>query len=99
MTAAPSDQPIPAEMPPVIERQIETMQAMRNYYLEHRFYPTQREILDVLRVRSTNASAYLKPLLVKGYATKTDGPRGVKLTPLAFERLKIEEEQTGFSLK
>jgi len=77
-------------LPPVTDRQGKCLQFILEYFLEHRFYPTQREVAAAMNVRSNTAEMYIQPLEQKGYLQRMPGKqRNIRLTPDGIERLKL----------
>lgn len=77
-------------LPPVTEKQGKCLEFILNYFLENRFYPTQREVALAMGVKSNTAEMYIQPLESKGYLMRKPGrQRNIRLTPDALERLKL----------
>jgi DNA-binding MarR family transcriptional regulator len=77
-------------LPPVTEKQGKCLRFILDYFLENRFYPTQRELATAMSVRSNTAEMYLQPLEQKGYLQREPGKqRNIRLTPDGLERLKL----------
>ena len=77
-------------LPPVTEKQARCLRFILDYFLENRFYPTQREVALAMDVRSNTAEMYLQPLEQKGYLQREPGKqRNMRLTRDALERLRL----------
>ena len=69
---APAPDPMKV-LPPVTEKQGRCLEFILNYFLENRYYPTQREVAEAMKVRSNTAEMYLQPLEHKGYLVREPG--------------------------
>ncbi len=78
-------------LPPVTEKQAKCLEFILNYFLEHRYYPTQREVAKEMGIQSNTAEMYLQPLVEKGYLTRESKKqsRNIRLTQSALERLAL----------
>src|SRR5947209_7476795 len=77
-------------LPPVTQKQGRCLEFILNYFVENRYYPTQREVAREMGVRSNTAEMYLQPLEAKGYIVREPGrQRNIRLTTDALERLKL----------
>jgi DNA-binding MarR family transcriptional regulator len=54
-------------LPPLTDRQAKCLEYILNYFLENRYYPTQREVAQAMDIQSSTAEMYLQPLVEKGY--------------------------------
>jgi DNA-binding MarR family transcriptional regulator len=79
-------------LPPLTEKQAQCLMFILEYFKEHRYYPTQREVTAAMKLHSTTAESYLEPLRRKGYlARKTKRQRrNIRLTPKARQKLGLE---------
>jgi len=83
-----------APLPPLTERQAECLYYLFKYFSENHYYPTQREIVMQMNLRSNSAVTFLGPLLKKGYITKIPGKnRNISLTNSALLKLKLMEKK------
>jgi DNA-binding MarR family transcriptional regulator len=77
-------------LPPLTDKQAKCLEFILNFFAEHRYYPTQREVAEEMDIRSNTAAMYLAPLIQKGYLLR--GPKGhrrnISLTNEALERLQ-----------
>lgn len=77
-------------LPPLTERQGKCLQFILDYFLQNRYYPTQRELAAVMGIQSNTAAMYLQPLEQKGYLLRErNKQRNIRLTPAALERLQL----------
>jgi SOS-response transcriptional repressor LexA len=77
-------------LPPLTERQTECLVFIYNYFIEHRYYPTQREIVQKMNLKTNSAATFIEPLRKKGYLKKEPGKRrNIDLTRMAIEKLKF----------
>jgi DNA-binding MarR family transcriptional regulator len=83
-------------LPPVTEKQAKCLEFILNYFLEYRYYPTQREVAKAMGIQSTTAEMYLQPLEEKGYLnrernkkSKRGKQRNIRLTQNGLERLEL----------
>lgn len=85
-------------LPPLTDRQAKCLRFILSYFLENRYYPTQREIARAMDVQSSTAEMYLRPLEDKGYLKRERGKenkrkqRNIRLTPEALERLGVLDD-------
>ena len=88
-------------LPHVTEKQAKCLRFIYDYLLEHRYYPTQREVAKAMEVRSSTAEMFIRPLEDKGYLTRERGEddrrkqRNIRLTPDALERLGMMGVDVG----
>lgn len=72
------------------------------FFVEHKMYPTQREIARGINLskRTQTASGYVEPLVKKGFLEKAtgSGKRNLRLTQLA-DLVITEEEIQEFGRK
>jgi DNA-binding MarR family transcriptional regulator len=81
---------LPDELPPLSAKQRQVLTYLFKYFMAHRFYPTNREIMQHIGVRGTTAVAYLSPLEAKGYIERTSSSaRNVKISVRGLEYLKF----------
>src|SRR5215216_2799106 len=80
----------PIVLPPLSPKQAECLKYIHDYFLEHRYYPTQREVADAMKLQSSTAETYFEPLRRKGYLQrKVRGQRrNIRLTPKARQKLE-----------
>lgn len=77
-------------LPPLTDRQAECLIYLFNYFAEHRYYPTQREIAKQMNLKTNSAVTFLEPLHKKGYLEKEPGrSRNIHLTKSALIKLKL----------
>ncbi len=77
-------------LPPVTERQGKCLEFILDYFLENRYYPTQRELARAMELRTNTAEMYLEPLEKKGYLVREPNKqRNIRLTGEALERLRL----------
>jgi hypothetical protein len=80
---------IPLELPTLSLRQAQLLKALGQYFLDHRTYPTHRELASIIGLRGSPA-AYLLALQIKGYLeTQPRARRNVKITELGWEYLRM----------
>ena len=81
-------------LPPLSERQAKCLKFIHDYFLEYRYYPTQREVADAMKLQSSTAETYFEPLRRKGYLQrKVRGQRSnIRLTPKARQKLELEAQ-------
>lgn len=88
-------------LPPVTDRQAKCLKFIFEYLVEHRYYPTQREVAEAMNVRSSTAEMFIKPLEDKGYLTRERGKddkrkqRNIRLTSEALEKLRMLGAEVG----
>lgn len=76
-------------LPPLTEKQGRCLEFILNFFAEHRYYPTQREVAEAMAIKSNTAEMYLKPLEEKGYLSRERTKRrNIRLTSDALERLQ-----------
>jgi DNA-binding MarR family transcriptional regulator len=77
-------------LPPLTAKQGKCLQFILGYFLENRYYPTQRELAVVMGIQSNTAEMYLQPLEQKGYLMREPNKqRNIRLTQAALERLQL----------
>lgn len=77
-------------LPPLTENQGRCLEFILNFFAEHRYYPTQREMAEAMSIKSNTAEMYVAPLVKKGYLQREPGrQRNIRLTGDALERLRI----------
>jgi DNA-binding MarR family transcriptional regulator len=79
-------------LPALTERQGRCLLFIFNYYVEHRHFPTHREIAKAMGISSTTAAMYIDPLVAKGYLKRASGgkvARNLRVTADGLERLRI----------
>lgn len=77
-------------LPPVTPKQGKCLEFILNFFIENRYYPTQREVAAAMGIRSNTAEMYIQPLVQKGYLTRESGKqRNIRLMPEALERLEM----------
>ncbi len=77
-------------LPPLTEKQGKCLEYILNYFIEHRYYPTQREVARAMKIASTNAEVHIEPLERKGYLVRDSGKRrNIRLTQEALKRLEL----------
>jgi DNA-binding MarR family transcriptional regulator len=79
-------------LPPLTENQILCLKFILEYFREHRYYPTQREVATAMNLRRSTAEFYLEPLRRKGYLARKikRQRRNIRLTPKARQKLGLE---------
>lgn len=71
------------------DRQFECLKFIYLYFIERRYYPTQKEIAAGLGVKSNTAAFFTGPMQKKGYLYVEQGRhRNIRLTQLAIELLR-----------
>ncbi len=76
---------------PLTQRQFECLTYIYKYFMAHRYYPTQKEITEALKIKSNVAVVFTNPLQRKGYLYVEPGRRrNIRLTTQA---LKLLEER------
>jgi Mn-dependent DtxR family transcriptional regulator len=73
-------------------RQTEWLLFIFNYFTEHRYYPTQREIAKQMNLKTNSAAIYRNPLLKKGYVKKTGKSRNIHITKAGLMKLRLIEK-------
>jgi DNA-binding MarR family transcriptional regulator len=92
MIDRPAADQLPERLPTLTNKQARTLEYIYRFYIEHRDYPTHREIAEALKIKSTNAMPFVNPLIKKGYLKRVNGPRrNMRLTTQALEKLKLME--------
>lgn len=87
-------------LPPLTERQEECLVFLFNYFTEHRYYPTQREIANYMKLKSNSAAIFIEPLLKKGYLEKEPGKnRNIQITKTGLLKLKLIEREKNIKGK
>jgi Mn-dependent DtxR family transcriptional regulator len=77
-------------LPPLTENQAKCLQFILNFFAEHRFYPTQREMAEAMNIKSNTAEMYVAPLVQKGYLQREPvKQRNIRLTSDGLERLRM----------
>jgi DNA-binding MarR family transcriptional regulator len=77
-------------LPPLTKNQGRCLEFILNFFAEHRYYPTQREIAKAMDIKSNTAEMYVAPLVQKGYLQREPGrQRNIRLTGEALERLRM----------
>ena len=79
-------------LPRLTEKQGRCLLYIFNYYVEHRHFPTHREIAQAMGIKSTTAAMYLDPLVEKGYLKrigKGKAARNIRVTVDGLERLRM----------
>lgn len=81
-------------LPPLSEKQVQCLRFILDYFVEHKFYPTQREVAAAMKIKSTTADSYLVPLRQKGYLRRKTKRqrRNIRLTTLALQKLQLDAE-------
>jgi len=80
-------------LPPLTVRQTECLLFIFNYFTEHRYYPTQREIAKQMNLKTNSAAIYIEPLLKKGYVEKEPGKsRNIHITKAGLMKLRLIEK-------
>lgn len=80
-------------LPPLTEKQGECLKIILEFFIEHRYYPTQREVAAAMNLRSSTAESYLEPLRRKGYLARKvkRRRRNIRLTSKARQKLGLEK--------
>jgi predicted transcriptional regulator len=78
-------------LPPLTEKQAECLKFVLNYFIEHKFYPTQREVAAAMNINSKTADSYFVPLIRKGYLKKErpGSRRNIELTSIGVKKLEM----------
>ena len=80
-------------LPPLTEKQAECLKYVTRYFIERRYYPTQREVAAAMNLSSSTAESYLEPLERKGYLEREPRRRrNIRLTNAAVEKLELMGE-------
>lgn len=79
-------------LPPLTDKQAQCLKFIHDYFVAHRYYPTQREVAGAMSLQSSTAETYLEPLRRKGYLHKRvrRQRRNIRLTPKARQKLGLE---------
>jgi len=79
-------------LPPLTEKQAQCLKFILDFFIQHRYYPTQREVTAAMKLRSSTAESYLEPLRRKGYLARKvrRKRRNIRLTPKARQKLGLE---------
>ncbi len=89
-------QTIARELPPLTQQQARVLTFLYTYFVAHRYYPTQREIMEAIGVKGTTAVAYTRPLEAKGYIDRRHGSgthgRNLRITKAGIEKLGLMGE-------
>lgn len=82
-------------LPPLTEKQAQCLRFIHEYFAEHRYYPTQREVAEAMNLQSSTAETFLEPLRRKGYLHRKvrRQRRNIRLTPKARQKLELKEER------
>lgn len=82
-------------LPPLTEKQAQCLEFIHSFFEEHRYYPTQREIAQGMKLQSSTAEIYLEPLRKKGYLHRRvrRQRRNIRLTPKARQKLELKIER------
>jgi DNA-binding MarR family transcriptional regulator len=78
-------------LPPLTNKQAACLKFVMSFFLERKYYPTQREVAEAMALSSSTAESYLKPLIQKGYLER--GPhcrRNIRLTTAAVDKLELD---------
>jgi hypothetical protein len=79
------------ELPSLTLAQRKCLEVILDFFIQHRYYPTHREILEQMGINGDNADPYVKPLVKKGYLVRVARmQRSIRLTSDACERLQLE---------
>ncbi|MDI9570419.1 MAG: hypothetical protein QM278_06825 [Pseudomonadota bacterium] len=76
---------------PLSPKQREVLVYLFEYFHDHNYYPTHREIVNHIGVAGTTAAAYVNPLIAKGYVEKTVAAgrgRNIRITELGLTYLR-----------
>ncbi len=79
-------------LPPLSEGQGRCLKFILEFFIEHRYYPTQREVADKMNLKSSTAESYLEPLRRKGYLARKvrRQRRNIRLTSKARQKLGLD---------
>lgn len=84
-------------LPPLTERQEELLRYIWEYWQQHTYTPTQREMCEHMQISSTNPAPHLNALERKGYLRRLTGRRNIRITRVGAKKLEalgvLEEEQ------
>ncbi len=87
-------------LPTLTRRQLEVLAFLNRYFHSYRDYPTQREIADYFSISQNAAALHLAALCKKKYVLRLPGERrNIRLTDIAFEKLRLQEEGEGSQMK
>jgi DNA-binding MarR family transcriptional regulator len=80
-------------LPPLTERQGQCLKHILEFFIEHRYYPTQREVAAAMGLQSSTVESYLEPLRRKGYLARKvkRQRRNIRLTSKARQKLGLEK--------
>lgn len=84
-----------AVLPQLTDKQTRCLRFIHEYFTEHRYYPTQREVARAMNLQSSTAELYLEPLRRKGYLQRKvrRQRRNIRLTTKARQKLELSEER------
>jgi DNA-binding MarR family transcriptional regulator len=79
-------------LPPLSEKQGQCLKFILEFFNEHRYYPTQREVVAAMGIKSSTAESYLEPLRRKGYLARKvkRQRRNIRLTSKARQKLALD---------
>lgn len=82
-------------LPQLTDKQARCLRFIHEYFMEHRYYPTQREVARAMNLQSSTAELYLEPLRRKGYLQRKvkRQRRNIRLTTKARQKLELNEER------
>jgi DNA-binding MarR family transcriptional regulator len=81
-------------LPPLTANQAKCLVYVTNFFLQHRYYPTHREIAEAMELRTNTAEMFIGPLVQKGYLIRQRGRhRNIRLTKSAISRLELMGEE------
>lgn len=80
-------------LPPLTEKQAQCLKFILEFFVQHRYYPTQREVATAMDLQSSTAESYLEPLRRKGYIARKvkRQRRNIRLTSKARQKLGLEK--------
>lgn len=68
--------------PKLTDKQLECLRLVFNFYSEHLYYPTRREIAQVLSISAQAAHYQVEALIKKGYLLRVeDESRNIRVNP------------------
>lgn len=80
-------------LPPLTDNQAKCLKFISNYYVQHRYYPTHREVAEAMGLQTNTAEMYVQPLVRKGYLARQRGRhRNMRLTRAGISRLEMMGE-------
>ena len=84
-----------AVLPQLTDKQTRCLRFIHEYFTEHRYYPTQREVAKAMNLQSSTAELYLEPLRRKGYLQRKvrRQRRNIRLTTKARQKLELNAER------